>query len=162
MNRGRREARAFAGFSVSATQAGFPFATYTTKVSRAWDVPGRIKDQGHYEQVWLLASHTDATAQRLLESNRLYWGIEDNLHQRLDCSRLNEDRSRVRTPNNLLNLAMFRRLVVSLAIAWCRLQENPRLATTNGFIDAMSRENARPALSLALTRQRTARQNLKP
>jgi hypothetical protein len=161
INRGRREARAFAGFPVLATQAGFPFATYTAKVSRAWDMPGRM-DAGHYEQVWLLASHTDATAQRLLVDNRLYWGIEDGLHQRLDCSRLDEDRSRVRTPDNLLNLAMFRRVAVTLAIAWCRRQKNPRLATTNGFLDAMSRENARPALRVALTRQRTARRNLMP
>ncbi len=162
LNRGRREARAFAGFSVSPTQAGFPFTTYAAKVSRAWDVPGRVKDEGHYEQVWLLASHTNATAQRLLESNRLYWGIEDNLHQRLDCSRLDEDRSRVRTPDNLLNLAMFRRLAVVLAIAWCHRQKNPRKATTNGFIDAMSCENFRPAFSVALSRQRTARRNLMP
>jgi len=162
MNRGRRESRAFAGFSVSPTQAGFPFATYAAKVSRAWDVPGRVKDEGHYEQVWLLASHTNATAQLLLESNRLYWGIEDSLHQRLDCSRLDEDRSRVRTPDNLLNLAMFRRLAVSLAIAWCRRQKNPRLATTNGFIDAMSRDNARPVLRVALCHQRAARRNLMP
>ena len=116
INRGRREARAFAGFSVLPTQTGFPFATYAAKVSRAWDVPGR-KDEGHYEQVWLLASHTHATAQHLLVHNRLYWGIEDGLHQRLDCSRLDEDRSRVRTPDNLLNLAMFRRMAVTLAIA---------------------------------------------
>ena len=162
INRGRREARAFAGFSVSPTQAGFPFATYAAKVSRAWDVPGQVKDEGHYEQVWLLASHTDATAQRLLESNRLYWGIEDNLHQRLDCSRLDEDRSRVRTPDNLHNLAMFRRLAVVLAIAWCRRQKNPRKATTNGFIDAMSCENFRPALRVALSHQRAARRNLMP
>lgn len=161
INRGRREARAFAGFSVLPTQTGFPFATYAAKVSRAWDVPGR-KDEGHYEQVWLLASHTHATAQHLLVHNRLYWGIEDGLHQRLDCSRLDEDRSRVRTPDNLLNLAMFRRMAVTLAIAWCQRQTNPRLATTNGFIDAMSRENARPALRLALSRQRTARKNLMP
>lgn len=161
MNRSRREARAAAGFPVLPTQAGFPFATYAAKMTRAWDVPGR-KDEGHYEQVWLLASHADATAQRLLNDNRLYWGIEDGLHQRLDCSRLDEDRSRVRTPDNLLNLAMFRRLAVALAIAWCRRQTNPRLATTNGFLDAMSRQNACPALRVALTRQRAARRNLMP
>lgn len=160
-NRSRREARACAGFPLLPTQAGFPFATYAAKVSRAWDEPGR-NTQGHYEQVWLLTTLADATAESVLEFIRLYWRIEDGLHQRLDCSRLDEDRSRVRTPNNLLNLAMFRRVAVTLAIAWCRKQKNARLATTNGFFDAMARGNARLALSLLLSTQRTARRNLVP
>jgi hypothetical protein len=159
-NRGRLEARAVAGFPVLAIQAGFPFATFAGKVSRAWDQPGRSKE-GHYEELWLLASHAKSTATRLLFDNRKYWAIEGVLHQRLDCSRLDEDRSRVRTPNNLLNLAMFRRVAVCLALAWGREQPNPRLATTNGFIDAMRRNNARPALSLALSTRSVARRTLR-
>jgi predicted transposase YbfD/YdcC len=161
LNRGRREARAAAGFNVLPTQAGFPFATYAAKVSRAWDWPHKLEDQ-HYEQVWLLASHRQITAKNLLGDIRLYWRIEGVLHQRLDCSRLDEDRSRVRTPDNVLNLAMFRRLAVALAIAWCRRQTNPRLATTNGFLDTLARDNGRPALRVALTSQRAARHNLMP
>lgn len=161
LNRSRREARAAAGFDVLPTQAGFPFATYAAKVSRAWDWPNQ-SGEARYEQVWLLASHRRTTAENLLRDTRQYWRIEGVLHQRLDCSRLDEDRSRVRTPNNLLNLAMFRRLAVVLAIAWCRRQTNPRLATTNGFLDAMARDNGRPALRVALTSQRSARHNLMP
>lgn len=161
INRGRREARAAAGFDVLPTQAGFPFAAYAARVSRAWDSPAQPGD-GHYEQVWLLASHADASPGRLLRDIRLYWRIEGVLHQRLDCSRLDEDRSRVRTPDNVLNLAMFRRLAAVLAIAWCGRQRNARLATTNGFIDAMAAENGRRALSLALSGRRAARANLRP
>ena len=40
-------------------------------VRKEGDVPGR-KEPGHYEQVWLLASHPHATVQRLQEYNRLY------------------------------------------------------------------------------------------
>lgn len=161
INRGRREARAAAGFPLRPTQAGFPFASYAARVSRAWDRPSQPA-QGHYEQVWLLASQHQTTAESLLWNIRLYWRIEGVLHQRLDCSRLDEDRSRVRTPNNALNLAMFRRLATVLAIAWCAQQRNPRLSTTNGFIDAMAAHNARRALSIALSGRDVARRNLKP
>ncbi|NLC81750.1 MAG: hypothetical protein GX748_11255 [Lentisphaerae bacterium] len=161
LNRGRREARAAAGFDVLPTQAGFPFAAYAAKVSRAWDWPNQ-SNEAHYEQVWLLASREQTTAKRLLGDIRLYWRIEGVLHQRLDCSRLDEDRSRVRTPDNVLNLAMFRRLAVALATAWCGRQRNARLATTNGFIDAMAADNARRAMAMALCGRRAARRNLEP
>ncbi len=68
----------------------------------------------------------------------------------------------MRTPDNVLNLAMFRRLAVVLASAWCGRQRNARLATTNGFIDSMSTNHARRALSLALCSRRVARSNLEP
>jgi predicted transposase YbfD/YdcC len=161
LNRSRREARAAAGFDVLPTQAGFPFAAYAARVSRAWDWPSQSAE-AHYEHVWLLASHEQTTATRLLTDIRLYWRIEGVLHQRLDCSRLDEDRSRVRTPDNVLNLAMFRRLAVVLANAWCGQQRNARLATTNGFIDAMAADNARRALSLTLGNRHVARRNLVP
>jgi len=161
LNRGRREARAVDAFPVLPTQADFPFAVHAARVSRAWDVPGG-DEPGHYEQVWLLASRPQTTPDDLLRDIRLYWRVEGVLHQRLDCSRLDEDRSRVRVPANALNLAMFRRLAVALATAWCARQRDPRRATTNGFVDAMAEGNARRAIGAATCARRAARANLAP
>jgi hypothetical protein len=54
-----------------------------------------------------------------IKLKRGYWVIESRLHHALDVS-LDEDRSRVRTPNGALILGMFRRLAVSMAQAAIR------------------------------------------
>lgn len=56
-------------------------------------------------------------ARALLHARRDYWGIESTFHQRLDAT-LDEDRSRVRTPNAAHALGLFRRLVVSVGHVW--------------------------------------------
>ena len=56
-------------------------------------------------------------ARALLRARRDDWGIESTFHQRLDTT-LDEDRSRVRTPNAVHALGLFRRLVVSVGHAW--------------------------------------------
>ena len=48
-------------------------------------------------------------ARALLRARRDDWGIESTFHQRLDTT-LDEDRSRVRTPNAAHALGLFRRL----------------------------------------------------
>ena len=55
-------------------------------------------------------------AQGLLQLKRQYWVIESRLHHCLDVS-LQEDFSRVRTPNAALVLGMIRRVVLSLSNA---------------------------------------------
>jgi hypothetical protein len=55
-------------------------------------------------------------AQGLLQLKRQYWVIESRLHHCLDVS-LQEDLSRVRTPNSALVLGMIRRVVLSLSNA---------------------------------------------
>ena len=52
----------------------------------------------------------------LLQLKRQYWVIESRLHHCLDVS-LQEDLSRVRTPNSALVLGMIRRVVLSLSNA---------------------------------------------
>jgi hypothetical protein len=47
-----------------------------------------------------------------------------------------------------MNLAVIRRAVVSVAIAWGRQQRNPRLATMSGFYDCMSAKNSKNAFNL--------------
>ena len=60
-----------------------------------------------------------------LKLKRGYWVIESRLHQALDVS-LDEDRSRVRHPNAALVLALFRRLVVSVAQTAIQAVQTPK------------------------------------
>ena len=101
------------------------------------------------ETEWLLSSRPHATlsARQMLAADRHYWGIENGLHLRLDVT-AGEDRSRVRTPTAVLNLAMIRRATISLAVHWIQRCRNPRQATLQGFYDFMAKKNARKAFSL--------------
>jgi hypothetical protein len=69
--------------------------------------------------VYLISSLTleQLDAAGWIKLKRGYWVIESRLHHALDIS-LDEDRSRVRQRNAALVLALFRRLVVSVANAW--------------------------------------------
>ena len=146
-NRGRIEARAAETFAVSAEQVCFPHAQQAAKLWRAIDCPGKSKTS--FEKVFLLSSHSpeEYDAKAMLSDKRGYWGIENGLHQRLDCSAM-EDKSRVRTFNSAWNLGMFRRLALSLAIHWIQRQPNAREATLTGFYDAMGANKARKAFAL--------------
>ncbi len=83
-------------------------------------------------------------ARQMLAADRLYWGIENGLHQRLDVI-AGEDRSRVRHRNAALNLAVLRRAVVSVAVHWIRRCPDRRRATMSGFFDALSAQNSKTA-----------------
>jgi hypothetical protein len=104
------------------------------------------------ETEYLITSRpaTEMSAEQMLWADRKYWGIETGLHLRLDVI-AGEDRSRVRHRNCLMNLAVIRRAVVSLAIRWIRHCRNPRHATMSGFYDFMSRQNAKEAFKLVTT-----------
>ena len=79
------------------------------------------------EVAWLATSRKPAqlAAEELLATNREYWGIENGLHQRLDCSAF-EDRLRVRHPNAVAILSYLHRVSISLFLAWSKTQPNPR------------------------------------
>ena len=68
--------------------------------------------------VFLLSSLTleQLQAQGMLQLKRNYWVIESRLHHCLDIT-MQEDLSRVRTPNSALVLGMLRRVVLSLSNA---------------------------------------------
>lgn len=68
--------------------------------------------------VFLLSSLTLEQLQALgmLQLKRRYWIIESRLHHCLDIT-MQEDLSRVRTPNSALVLGMIRRVVLSLSNA---------------------------------------------
>ncbi len=54
--------------------------------------------------VYLLTSRANLSATEMLSFKRAYWDIENGAHQRLDGSRFQEDKSRVRTRSNAINL----------------------------------------------------------
>lgn len=83
----------------------------------------------------------------MLREDRQYWGIETGLHLRLDVI-AGEDRSRVRHRNAVMNLAVIRRAVVSLAVDWSRRQPNRRQASMSGFYDFMSSRGSKMAFKL--------------
>lgn len=90
-------------------------------------------------------------ARALLLGRRDYWGIESTFHQRLDAT-LDEDRSRVRTPNAAHALGLFRRLVVSVGHLWLeRTRKKKSRASLRTFVTTLRVHGARRALDLVTT-----------
>jgi len=89
-----------------------------------------------------------------LDCNRLAWGIENGLHQRLDIS-LRDDDCRVRAPRSMHILGMFRRLSTSLFMHWRSLQPRPEYKTTTDFQSQMDEENLRTALRFVTSKRST-------
>jgi hypothetical protein len=86
-------------------------------------------------------------AQGWLRLKRGYWVIESRLHHALDVT-LGEDQSRVRHPNAVWVLAMFRRVVVSFALAWIdgiRRAKPKTRVTTRTFQKQFHRHRIGPA-----------------
>jgi hypothetical protein len=109
----------------------------------------RPKKKEEIETEWLISSRPESalSAKQMFVADRRYWAIENGLHLRLDVS-AGEDRSRVRTPTAVLNLAIIRRATISLAVHWIQRCRNKRQATLQGFYDFMAAKNARKAFSL--------------
>jgi hypothetical protein len=91
----------------------------------------RVKRGGKWtrEVVFLLSSLTleELQARGMLQLKRKYWVIESRLHHCLDVT-MQEDLSRVRTPNSALVLGTLRRVVLSLSNAAVdkARQQNPK------------------------------------
>lgn len=146
-NCGRLEARCLARFAVSAEAVGFPGVEQAGRLTRFVDRK-EAKDEG-IETEWLISSRPGRalSPEAMLAADREYWGIENGLHLRLDVT-AGEDRSRVRHPVSVLNLAMVRRATLSVAIHWIQRCPKRRQATLRGFYDAMAACDARKAFSL--------------
>ena len=113
-NRGRIEIRSIALIEVTPSQVCFPGARLGARLHT------RVRRKGTWSEktVYLLSSYTLAQLQGLgmLKFKRGYWVIESRLHHCLDIT-MQEDLSRVRTPNSARVLGMIRRVVLSLANA---------------------------------------------
>lgn len=140
-------------FDTTATRIDFPFAEQAARLTRCTD--SRRKPAEEVETEFLITSRptTQMSAEQMLWQDRLYWGIETGLHLRLDVI-AGEDRSRVRHRNAVMNLAVIRRAVVSLAIDWSRRQPNRRQASMSGFYDFMSAKNSKSAFKLVTASKR--------
>jgi hypothetical protein len=151
LNRSRTEARCLIPFHTTGQAVDFPFVEQAARLTRCLDSPKRPA-QG-IETEYLVSSLPSVLlpAQSMLQADREYWGIETGFHLRLDVS-AGEDRSRVRNPTSVLNLAMMRRAVVSVAVHWIRKCPNPRQATMSGFFDFMSAKQSQRAFSLVTAR----------
>jgi predicted transposase YbfD/YdcC len=151
-NRGRTEARTAAAFEVTSEQVCFPHARNAAMLMQASDEKKADPKSVDDLTVYLLTSRDGIDAEQMLSFKRAYWDIENGAHQRLDCSRFQEDKSRVRTRNNAHNLGLFRRAALSLARHWIDHQSNARKATTNGFIGAMRKNRSDLAFRLVTSK----------
>lgn len=150
LNCGRVEARAIDSFDVCSEQVCFPYASKAAMLMQRTD-PG--KDPKSNGVVFLLSSRQNISAKEILLLKRKYWDIENGAHQRLDGSRLQEDKSRVRNRNSATNLGLFRRAVLSLGRQWIAEQNNPRKATLNGFLGTMAKHNSETAFRMTLSKK---------
>jgi predicted transposase YbfD/YdcC len=139
-NKGAQESRTIQTCAVAPEDLGFPLVAQAALLVRQHT--GR-KD----EMVALVTSlpPQELNASQWLCANRQSWGIENGLHQRLDVS-LHDDRCRVRHPNALWILGMFRRLANSLFIEWRSRQPNPQYKHTTAFQSAMGEDNLAKAM----------------
>jgi len=134
-------------FDTTATRIDFPFAEQAARLTRCVD--SRPKPAQEIETEYLITSRPVAqmSAKQMLDQDRQYWGIETGLHLRLDVI-AGEDRSRVRHRNAVMNLAVIRRAVVTVAVDWSRRQPIRRQASMSGFYDFMSAKNSKMAFKL--------------
>ena len=146
-NRSRTEARCLIAFDTTATRVAFPFAEQAARLTRCVD--SSRKPALEIETEYLLTSRPAAqmNAQQMLQADRRYWGIETGLHLRLDVI-AGEDRSRVRKPNAVMNLAVIRRAAVSVAVHWIARCKDRRQASMSGFYDFMSAQVGKKAFNL--------------
>jgi len=121
----------------------FPSAAQAARVHRPDD--GRQP-----ETVALLTSAPpqELDAQNWLRSIGLgFGGIENGLHQRLDAS-YDDDLCRVRNPNGMQVLGIFRRLANSLFMEWRSRQTKPQFLDHQRFRCGMAAEGHRRAMIL--------------
>jgi len=145
--------RKLISFDVSSEKCCFPYAsTAATLHQHAEKLSGKAEKDKDYD-VFLISSKAELTAEDCLRLKRKYWFIEGSAHQMLDCSRLQEDKSRVKNRNSAYSLGLFRRAAISLGIHWIRHQKNPRKATMNGFFDQMSLKNSAIPFRIALSKK---------
>ena len=113
----------------------------------------RLTTDRQPETVALLTSAPpeELDARAWLRLNRAgFGGIENGLHQRLDVSQ-DDDRCRVRDPNAMHVLGIFRRLGNSLFMEWRSRQTKPQYLMTSDFHTDMTAEAHRRAMIMVTT-----------
>ena len=133
--------------AATAEQVDFPFVEQVALLRR------KLR-QHSPETVALVTSLSPAelNAAQWLQHNRAAWGIESGLHQRLDVSHL-DDHCRVRKPQSMRVMGMFRRFSNSLFMHWRSQQKKPHHKTTTDFFSALNAEHHRYAIRCLHARQ---------
>jgi len=141
------EVRVLRSRPATAEQVDFPFVQQVALLRR------KLR-QHSPETVALVTSLLPAelNAAQWLRDNRAAWGIESGLHQRLDVSHL-DDQCRVRKPQSMRVMGMFRRFSNSLFMHWRSQQKKPQHKTTTDFFSAMNAEHHRYAIRCLHARQ---------
>jgi predicted transposase YbfD/YdcC len=141
------EVRVLRSRAATAEQVDFPFVQQVALLRR------KLR-QHSPETVALVTSLLPAelNAAQWLRNNRAAWGIESGLHQRLDVSHL-DDQCRVRKPQSMRVMGMFRRFSNSLFMHWRSQQKKPQHKTTTDFFSAMNAEHHRYAIRCLHARQ---------
>lgn len=135
-NCGRTEIRALDLLEVTPTQVDFPGARLAARLLTRT----LRKDKWTETVVYLLSSLTldQLQAEGLLALKRRYWVIESRLHHCLDVT-MQEDLSRVRTPNSARVLGTIRRILITFS---------------NAAIDQKRKQNPKAKCSTKSIRQR--------
>jgi hypothetical protein len=112
-NRSRRERRDLATRAIEPLQLGLAGAAQLGCLHR------QSGQQAQEEVEHLVTSRvvSQLDAEAFLNMDRNYWGVESGLHQRLDCSGL-EDRLRVRHKGAVHLLGLWARVGVALFARW--------------------------------------------
>jgi hypothetical protein len=139
-NKGKPELRILCSSTAEPEQVGFPGVEQVALLRRHL----------RHHQPETVALVTSLPPQRLnaaqwLAANRAAWGIENGLHLRLDVSHL-DDLCRIRKPNAMWVIGLFRRFSNSLSMHWRAQQTNPHHKTTTDFFTAMNAEHHRYAI----------------
>ena len=131
----------------TAEQVDFPFVEQVALLRR------KLR-QHSPETVALVTSlsPTELNAAQWLRHNRAAWGIENGLHQRLDVSHL-DDLCRVRKPQSMRVMGMFRRFSSSIFMHWRSQQKKPRYKTTTDLFSPLNAEHHRYAIRCLHARQ---------
>jgi hypothetical protein len=123
-NRSRRERRALATREVEPTQLGLAGAAQIGCLHR------QSGKDAKPEVEYLVTSRAacQLSPEGFLNTDRQYWGVENGLHQRLDCSGF-EDRLRVHHKGAVHILGLFARVGVALYVRWAKQQRRVREQT---------------------------------
>jgi hypothetical protein len=123
-NRGRRERRALVSRKIEPAQLGLAGAAQIGCLHRQSGKDAKL------EVEYLVSSRSadQLSLEEFLKTDREYWGVENGLHQRLDCSGF-EDRLRVRHKGAVHILGLFARVGVALYVRWAKKQRLVRERT---------------------------------
>ena len=90
------------------------------------DLSGKVSVERRY----FISSHDHTDAELFARAIRAHWGIENQLHWRLDVS-MNEDQCRVRIENGAENFSRLRRIALNKLKRWEIRKDNGKVRKTS-------------------------------